>query len=169
MLKLIKNLSLFFEDCYRRVGVREYSKIIGISPPTASKMLKDYEKEGLLIKEKNRSYLLFYANQKNKVFLILSRLYWEHQLNELTNLLDKELISPTIILFGSLSKAETKKDSDIDLTVLAHKKDLDTRKFEKNLNRKVQIFWFKTISDIKDKEFKTSVANGYLLKGRIKF
>jgi hypothetical protein len=33
-------MKLFFEDCYRDISVREYSRETTISPPTASKILK---------------------------------------------------------------------------------------------------------------------------------
>ena len=52
MLKIINDLRPFFEDCYRRVNVREYAKIMHISPPTASKILDSYHHENLLCKEK---------------------------------------------------------------------------------------------------------------------
>ena len=54
MLNIINDLDCFFEDCYRRVNVREYARIKGISPPTASKILTNYQKEGLLFKEEYR-------------------------------------------------------------------------------------------------------------------
>ena len=167
MLKIIKDLGPFFEDCYRRINVREYAKIAEMSPPTASKMLDSYHHEGLLSKEKFRNYIMFYANKDNKQFTDLSRVYWSIKLKELTDLMEKELTTPTIILFGSLSKAEAKSDSDIDLAVFAYKKELDMNSFEKKLKRKIQIFWFTSIKSIKNKELANNIINGYLLKGRL--
>ena len=167
MLRIINDLRPFFEDCYRRINVREYAKIAEISPPTASKMLDSYHHEGLLSKEKFRNYIMFYANKDNKQFTDLSRMYWSIKLKELTDLMEKELTTPTIILFGSLSKAEAKSDSDIDLAVFAYKKELDINSFEKKLKRKIQIFWFKSIKDIKNKELSNNIINGFVLKGRL--
>src|SRR3989344_5770692 len=150
MLKIINNLKPFFEDCYRRINVREYAKIMNISPPTASKMLASYSAEGLLLKENYKNYILFYANNKDKQFIDLSRIYWSYKLKEVVSFIEKKIISPTIILFGSLSKSEVTSNSDIDLTVFANKKiEID---FEKKLKRKIKIFWFKSIKDIKNKE-----------------
>ena len=53
MLKIINNLKPFFEDCYRRINIREYSRLMKISPPTASKLLYKFNKEGLLLIEKD--------------------------------------------------------------------------------------------------------------------
>ena len=167
MLKLINNLKPFFEDCYRRINVREYAKIIGVSPPTASSILNDYHEKNLLIREAYRNNILFYANKDSADFVDLSRLYWRHKLGDVVKFVENNIISPTIILFGSLSKAETKQDSDIDLAVFAHKKELKFDVFEKKLKRKIQVFWFASIKDIKSKDLASSIINGYPIKGRI--
>jgi len=167
MLKIINDLQPFFEDCYRRINVREYAKIMVISPPTASKMLSLYNSEGLLLNEPYKNYLFFYTNKESRNFIGLSRMYWGYKLKEITSFMEKELTAPAIILFGSLSKAEAKSDSDIDLAVFAHKKELDISHFEKKLKRKVQIYWFKSIKDIKSKELANSIINGHTLSGRL--
>ena len=168
MLNIINNLRPFMEDCYRRINVREYSRLMKISPPSASKMLFNYHKEELLLIEKDRNYIFYYANKNNKIFIDLSRIYWKIKLSPLINFLEQNLTNPTIILFGSLSKAETKEDSDIDLCVLGHKKELNLKNFEKNLKRKIQLFFFSSIEDIKNKELANNIINGYLLNGRLK-
>lgn len=167
MLKIINDLQPFFEDCYRRINVREYAKIKHMSPPTASKVLFSYNAENLLLKESYRKYILFYANKESKEFVYLSRVYWTYRLRNLASFIVKKLTSPTIVLFGSLSKAEAKNDSDIDLAVFAHKKELDLKEFEKKMKRKIQIFWFKSLRDIKNKELANSIINGHVLKGRL--
>ena len=86
----------------------------------------------------------------------------------MVNFLDESLTNPAIILFGSLSKAETKEDSDIDICIIGHKKELKIKNFENNLKRKIQLFFFSSIEDIKNKELATNIINGYVLKGRFK-
>lgn len=167
MLKIIKELSPFFEDCYRRINVREYAKIMSISPPTASKVLDSYYSESLLLKEKFRNYIMFYANKESNHFIDLSRIYWSIKLKELVDIMEKSLAAPTIVLFGSLSKAEVKDNSDIDLAVFSHKKTFDLSSFEKKLKRKVEIFWFASLKDIKNRELANNIINGYVLKGRL--
>src|SRR3989338_4369081 len=104
MLEIINNLKPFFEDCYRRIGVREYARIMRISPPTASKILSEYSSFGILSKSTERRYKLFHANKDSKEFIDLSRIYWNHKLKGLVSFLEEKLAGPTIILFGSLSK-----------------------------------------------------------------
>jgi len=168
MLNIINNLKPFIEDCYRRINVREYSRLIKVSPPTASKILSDFNKEELLLIEKDRNYIFYYANKNNGVFRDISRIYWRIKLNALINFLNQNLTNPTIILFGSLSKAETKEDSDIDLCIIGYKKELNIRDFEINLKRKIQLFFFSSIEDIKNKELANNIISGYILDGRLK-
>jgi len=168
MLEIINNLKPFFEDCYRRINVREYSRLTKVSPPTASKMLLEFSKKGLLLTKKERNYIFYYANSRDKIFITLSRIYWELKLAKLVDFLNKKLLNPTIILFGSLSKAETTENSDIDLCVLGHKKELDIKNFENDLNRKIQLFFFSSIEDIKNKELANNILNGFLMEGRFK-
>ncbi|MDP2924892.1 MAG: nucleotidyltransferase domain-containing protein [Nanoarchaeota archaeon] len=169
MLKIINNLKPFFDDCYRRINIREYSRLMKITPPTASKLLFELNKEGLLEIEKDRNYIFYYANKNNKTFIDLSGIYWRLKLDKLIDFLNKNLTSPIIILFGSLSKAETKEDSDIDLCIIGHKKELDLKIFENNLKRKIQLFFYSSVEDIKNKELTNNIINGYILEGRLRF
>src|SRR3989338_7078368 len=98
MLKIFNDLAFFFEDCYRRISVREYAKIMKISPPTASKMLFELKKENILLSEEDKNYIFFYANKESKLFVDISRIYWSMKLKELVDFLNKNLTNPTIIL-----------------------------------------------------------------------
>jgi len=75
MLKIINDLGPFFKDYTRKINVREYARLVGISPPTASKLLCEYEKEGLLIKEEFRNFIFYSANSKSLDFKDLERVY----------------------------------------------------------------------------------------------
>jgi len=169
MLKIFNDLSIFFEDCYSKLTVREYSKIRKVSPPTASSWLKMYEKEGLLLSMKERNMNLFFANRENPIFVRLSQLYWFIRFLKigLIEYLKKEYLNPTIVLFGSLSKAETLKNSDVDLAVfssLDHQTNLSS--FENILKREIHVFVFKSLKDIKNRHLRNNIQNGYLLCGK---
>lgn len=167
MLNIINNLAPFFEDCYKRIGVREYAKKINVSPPTASKILGEYHKEGILKKQEERNYLFFFANAENKSFIDLSRIYWRNKLKEVIESIEKKAVTPTIILFGSLSKGEATSSSDVDLAIISSKKEINFENFEKSLKREVQLFWFDSFAKISE-ELKNNILNGYVLSGRIK-
>lgn len=168
MLKIINNLKPFVEDCYRRINVREYAALIKVSPPTASSLLESYSRRGLLHKEKDRQYLFYSANKHSKLFIDLARAYWSLKLAPLLAYIEKNTLTPAIILFGSLAKAEATVNSDVDLTIIAPKKDLTFAVWEKKLKRKIQVFWFNSFSEIKSKELLNNILNGYPLRGRIK-
>jgi len=168
MLEIFNNLKPFFEDCYRRYSVREYARSFKISPPTASKILKKFNKEGLLKVTKENNYLFFWADKENKLFINLSRLYWMYELEDFTKYINNIFIDPTVILFGSLSKAETKIDSNIDIAIFANKKELNIQEFEEKLKREIQIFIFKSPKDISNKELLNNILNGFILEGKVR-
>lgn len=168
MLEIINNLEPFFKDNYRRINIREYARIRKISPPYASKLLKMFEKENLLTKEKERNYIYYVTNKHSQTFIQLSRMYWQILFKKigLIDYLEKELINPIIILFGSFSKAEIKEGSDIDITIFTiSKKKINLEKFEKKLDRKIQLFVFNKREDIKNRELLNDILNGFILSG----
>jgi len=165
MLDILNKLKIFFEDNYIEVGIREYSRIIKLSPPTASNLLKLFEKENLLKKREDKGYLLFRANRENWTLKELSRIYWKIKLTNLVDYLNKELNYQTIILFGSLSKLETKKDSDIDIAIISKiKKEIDLKKFNKELNREIHLFQYNSLDKI-NPELRKNILNGCLIQG----
>lgn len=166
MLNIIDNLNFlkpFFEDCYSELGVREYSKKVKISPPTASNILKKFHSQGLLKMRKERRYLLFRANRENSLLKDLSFLYWKTNLSPITNYLINNFLPKSIILFGSLTKLEVIKDSDIDLCIISPiKKEINLKSFEKKYQRKIQIFVFDSVEKI-NKELRSNILKGVFL------
>ena len=169
MLRIIKRLKPFFEDCYREIGVREYSREMGVSPPTASKILKDFSSENLLNERIERGYLLFKINRDSFILQRLSEIYWTEKLGRLVEYINLELYNPTIVLFGSLSKLEVTDSSDIDLAIFSTlNKEIDLQKYERLLKRKVQIFHFNSLEEV-NKELINNILNGNILSGRIEY
>lgn len=168
MLEIINRLRPFFKDNYRRINVREYARLQKISPPTASKLLENLNKEGLLKKVRDKQYINYYANKESELFIDFSRIFWKMIFDKakLTSHIESELLNPVIILFGSLSKAEARLDSDIDLAIFTStKKELNLHNYEKYLKRKIQLFIFQKREDVKNKELLNNILNGYKLKG----
>lgn len=172
MLKIFKDLKSFFEDCYREINVRDYAKIIKASPPTASKLAKGYCSEDLLKKRIEKQNVFFRANRENCIFVRLSQIYWQEKIRK-TGLLERiqnELSPNAIILFGSLSKAEARKDSDMDLAVLSYSnKEIDVSEFSEKLGRKIQIFSFESLQSIKSNELRNSILNGTVINGVLRW
>jgi len=172
MLNILNRLSPFFEDCYRRIGVREYARMMKMSPPSASTLLKGFRGMGLLKMEKDRGYNFYYARRESKDFVDLSRMYWRRKLDTMVSEISKRYLDPAVVLFGSLSKAEAKTDSDIDLavfssTMMKGSRPMSRKNMESRLKRSIQIVEFRSLKSIKDVDFAESVANGYVLAGRL--
>ena len=168
MLKIFNDLEPFFQDCYERINVRAYARIRNISPPSASKLLYELQKEGLLIREENRNYIYYAANKDSKLFIELSRIYWYQKLmlSGLTVHLEKEFVKPMVILFGSFSKAEVYKNSDIDLAIFSTTaKQVRLKAFEAKLGRNIQLFQFKNKDDVTSAELLNNILNGFILSG----
>lgn len=161
MLNIFYNLEPFFEDVYSELSVREYARIKRCSPPTASKLLKGYAKEGLLISGKDRIYLLFRANRENDLFKDLARSYWKNRLSELLKDIHKDFLFEEIILFGSIAKIENTLNSDMDLYINIQRKEIDLSNIERKLKRKLQLH-FK--DSLKNKNLSENIKKGVRIK-----
>ncbi len=161
MLKIFNELKPFFEDCYRDISVRQYAGIINISPPTASKTLKELEKENLLISENKGIYIYFRANRENFVFKQLIRIYWYQLLSHLTEEIYELIAYKRIILFGSLTKAENTLKSDLDLYLESESREINTLNIEKKLKRKVQLHF---INSMKNENLKKNIEQGVIIR-----
>ena len=162
MLKIFYNLHPFFEDNYKEYGVREYAKLIGISPPTASVYLKEFNNEKILNSWKERKYNFYKANRDNNLFIDLMKAYYRIKLKDLIQYISKISNFPTIILFGSLAKGEANKNSDIDLYIDSNKIEINLSKFEKILKRKIELHFKPSIKNI---NLKNNILNGLVLNG----
>lgn len=147
-----------------RIHVRHYAKLMKISPPTASKILRDWTKKGILLHSEDKGYDLFVAS-RTESFMHISRLYWYQKFEEcgLLGQLEKFYFNCPIILFGSLAKAETTKESDIDVAIIGGRRAYDLSVYEKKLGRNIQIMLFKNTASI-PKNLVNEISNGYLLK-----
>ena len=168
MLRIFNDLEPFFEYNYRRISIREYARMKKISPPSASTLLHEYNNEGLLEREEDKKYIYFESKRENLVFVNLSRTYWWMRFKKvgLIEYLEKELVNPLIILFGSFSKAEVAPNSDIDIAIFrSPSNNLNINQFERKLKRDIQIVFFKDLELDKRKELQNSVLNGFKIFG----
>jgi len=169
-----KVLKLFFEDpSPKGIGfqLREMSRKVRIAPTSVKRYLNELEKERLIIKKKHRiyEYPVYYANRENDYFKFLKKLDIIQSIKEngLLDYLKEKCLPDAIILFGSTSKGEDIKDSDIDLFLLCKEKKLDLKKHEKKLKRKINIFFEDNFGKL-SKELKNNVINGVILDGYLR-
>ncbi|MBW2965579.1 nucleotidyltransferase domain-containing protein [Candidatus Woesearchaeota archaeon] len=169
-----KLLRVFFEDPLPKgIGfqLRELSRRINLAPKSVKKYLDEFEREGLIIKEKHRihNYPVYYANRDNEYFKFLKKIDTIKIIKEssLLEYLNDNCMPNIIILFGSASRGEDLIDSDIDLFLECKERELDLKKYEKEFKRKINIFFKEDFNKL-SKELKNNIINGVILKGYIK-
>jgi predicted nucleotidyltransferase len=164
MLEELNKLKPFFEDNYAEVHVRAYSRLMKISPPTASTILKKFVKDGLLLGRTDKRYDLYKAKREEEMFMRLQQVYWHNKLVSSGTLqkLQTMYFNHPIVLFGSIAKAEATADSDVDIAIIGSTAKYDFSEFEKKLKRKMQVITFKTVDNIPS-NLKNSILNGYIL------
>lgn len=72
----------------------------------------------------------------------------------------------TIILFGSYSRGEDTVKSDIDIAIIGKDSKVSLEKFEKILNRNINIQFIPSLKSI-NKELLSGICNGIVLTGAI--
>jgi len=173
MFKELNILELFFESPNREFNVREIARILKISPATASSKLKKFAKEDLLKEKYERNLIIYKANLENDRYKDLKVYYNIKKIKDsgIIEELNKFYLKPTIVLFGSASFGMDTEDSDIDFVVLSEKKKKFTEieKYQKILNRRLQLFILSDIKELKNEHLVNNVLNGIVIQGELKW
>jgi|SRR3989344_2718976 len=136
-------LGLFFNNPTREWHFEEILKETKIARSKADRWLKNFLKEGIIKKIKEKGKMPYYISRhqypayrnKKKIFA-LSLLYQSGLLNHLGML----EAAKTIIIFGSFARNDWYKDSDIDIFIYGDPKGLKIAKYEMKLHRDIQLF-----------------------------
>lgn len=169
----IRILKPFLEYPTKSYLVREISRKVNVNHTTVWKYLKYLEKEEILEKKKGGLYPVYRIILSRK-FLNLKLYYNLEKLRNsgLLEELERKYDNPTIVLFGSYSKAIDDNLSDIDLCLITEvEKEISMEGYEKFLNRKVSLHIFNkkkwVIAKVKNKELINSILNGIVLEGEL--
>ena len=149
----------------------EIMGLVSISRPQLSKWLKTFENEGIIKRVKLKGKMPYYVHDfHNPKFGIRKRLYAQQKLASsglLEHLvtLDKAKV---VILFGSFSRWDWYRESDIDIFIYGGDDDFEQGKYELKLHREIQVHLAKDKNDIKriDKMIPYIIA-GDFIKGSI--
>jgi len=173
MFKELNILKPFFEAPARRFNVREVARILGITPATASKKLKELAKMRILEYKKERILDLYKANLDSEEYRDLKLYYTIRLMKEsgLVGALNKFYLKPSIVLFGSAASGTDTETSDIDIVIISEKTDRfpQEKDFERKLKRKLQMFAVSEIKDLKNPHLINNVLNGIVIQGEIKW
>ena len=173
MFEIFEVLKIFFEEPSKEFNVREVARILKVSPATASKELKELSKRNFLKERKERIFILYKANLESDDYRDLKTYYNLRKLREsgLIDALNRFYLKPTIVLFGSASKGLDTETSDFDLVIISEKTEefSDIKKYEKKINKGLQLLVVKNIKELRNEHLINNVLNGIVIQGEIKW
>ena len=160
-----KILILFLNSPLEKFQLREISRLTKISTPSVNNYLKQLKQENIIIKSVPKSnYPQYEANRDSNYFKQLKITHTLTLLQDLATHIDDFSQPDCIILFGSASRGEDIKSSDLDIYIKSSEKPEDLRKFETKLNKKINILLEEDFNKLSS-ELKNNLVNGILLKG----
>src|SRR3989338_11190745 len=164
-------LRLLFIKAGISLNQRQIANFLGVTQPAVMKAIPELEIENLINvkqdKETKRWSIEFKKN--NHKIMQLKRIDNLRQVYEsgLVDFLEKEFAGANIILFGSYSRGDDIKSSDIDIAVIGRKKKIvDLFKYEQLLERTININFYKSWRSI-HKNLKENICNGIVLIGGV--
>ena len=162
-----KVLGLFFEEPNRLFKVREIARLVKIPKSTVSRKIKELLKDKLVVKEKKD--MGYMANEAEPYFRLLKRIDFLKRIHQsgLIEYLEEHFHPKCIILFGSFSKGEYNKGSDVDLFIQSSEKSYDLAKFERKLRHAINLLFDERLSRLSNELF-NNIINGTKLSGYIK-
>lgn len=167
-------VGLFFNNPTKEWHFEEILKEAKITRSKADKWLKQFIKEGLIrrIKEKGRmpSYISnykFYSYKNRKKLFALNKLYNSGFLDHLSSLPKAK----TVIIFGSFARSDWYKNSDIDIFIYGEPEDLKLAKYEMKLHRDIQLFVCHNQKELNKfgEGLIKNIIKGNIIKGNIDF
>lgn len=166
-------LELFFNEPTKHWHFEEILKAAKISRPQAAQWLRRFTEDNIIQKIKPKRKMPYYIaqylhpNYQNKKRLFaLNTMEKTGFLNHLTAIKAK-----TVIIFGSFSRWDWYKGSDIDLFIYGSSDELDVATYENGLHREIQVFTAKTKKDLKkfNPGLLRNILEGYKVKGTFEF
>jgi predicted nucleotidyltransferase len=162
-------LRLLYVRVGKSLNKREIAIQSKVSPTAVAKALQLLEKEKLVNVEKKTAMNLTEVslNRDNPKAIYFKRIENLKLIYEcgLLLFLEEQFPACPIILFGSYARGEDTIKSDIDIAIMnAKQKELNIHKFEKLLERHINIQTYQNFNKI-HKELRTNIINGVTLSG----
>ena len=162
-------LRFFLQNPTGEFTYREIGRRTDLSIGTVSKCVKDLLRDGFVKTKKAAKAIFVKANLDNQLFIQMKKAYNIEIVysSGLVKYLTQTLVPDAIVLFGSYSKGEDCKGSDIDIAIIDGRETVCKLEiFEKKFERVVNLTKIKSLN-LATKEFKNTLANGIVLAGAI--
>ncbi len=174
MDELFKNntyrlLELFIKFPNKDFSIRGIARDLKLSHATIIKYMADLEKLNLIKKKDTTLYPTYYANTESIKYKSYKKNWLTFQITEskVIEYIQNEIYPSSIILFGSGAKGTFTEQSDIDIFVEANQGKLDLSKYEKKLNKKINLLFESNINTL-SKELRNNIINGVIISGFLK-
>lgn len=169
-----KIIELFFENPTKEWHFEEILKETKMARSKADNWLKKFIKAELIKKIKIKGKMPYYISSydspeyknKKKIFA-MNTLYESGLLSHLDSLKKAE----TIIIFGSFSRSDWHKDSDIDIFIYGDPEGLKIADYEIKLHKDIQLFICRDKEELKKigPPLIKNIIKGNLIKGNLDF
>ncbi len=162
-------LQEFFDFPRKQFYLREISRNVKLALVSVINHLQGLVKEGLIIRNEKGLYPTYQANRENEVFKLLKKQNTTLRMFQigLIDHIEEKTRPDCIVLFGSASRGEDNEESDIDIFVQSKRIELDLKRYEKMLHRKINIFYEDNLKNL-SKELLNNIINGSILYGYLK-
>ena len=156
----------FLNNPTKKFHIREISRNINLATTSVKKHVNFLINENLVMEKKDDVFKYYISNFDNDKFRFYKKIHTLISIREsgIIDFLESNVSPDTMILFGSAGKGEDTMESDIDIFIQAKEKKVEIKKYEKKLNKKIQLFWAENISKI-PKELRNNIVNGIKLEG----
>lgn len=110
-----------------------------------------------------------YVASKNEIFRLYKRNDVLIRIEEsgLRDFLADTFVPDVIVLFGSASRGEDIETSDIDIFLMAKEKEVNLKRYEEKLHRKISLHFEENVHDV-PKELLNNIINGIVIHGYLK-
>lgn len=166
--------TIFFNETLRRWHFEAIVRESGMSRERVNHFLKKIIKEKFIIRIKPEGKMPYYiANSGSPKFRSEKMLYGLSMLEQaglfehLNSLADVK----TAIIFGSFSRGDWNKSSDIDLFIYGNSRKFEKGKLERKLKREIELFSYQDTKKIKkelDPKLIPNIIRGFNIKGSLK-
>lgn len=156
---------LFYENPLQQFQIRGIAKELNIPKSNVKRYIDSLIKKGIVKKEKDIFYY-FKAREGESLYTFYKKQFFLEKIfkSKIIEFIEEKCLPSSIILFGSISKGEYDKESDIDIFVESEEISLNLQKFEKILKHKVNILFQPNIKEVGDRLI-NNLANGTKLSG----
>ncbi len=167
-----KTIAVFFKEPTREFSLKEIGKRSRLAHTSTKQNLTKLIRKKLVKKreeKRGRRIFPYYSADRNEKFMKYKKTHNHLELMEsgVVEYIEERIMPRCIVLFGSYQRGEDTEKSDIDLFIEARQEEIELKKFEKKLQRKIQVH-FKERFNKYSPELKNNIINGTVLQGFLK-